>query len=124
MHSNYMFTFLYPFFFQEYKENAPECSSNGTFKCGACGCNSMHFGKKCQCIKYQPLLTKTEKATDCNPGTDAGIPDCSDHGTCTCEVCQCSEVWILCAYSFLNFVKFGRGIHIHDLPLSFVHLFI
>jgi len=75
----------------EYKENAPECSSNGTFKCGVCECNSMHFGKKCQCISSQPLLTRTKISMECKPGIDVGIPDCSEHGTCICEVCQCTE---------------------------------
>lgn len=122
MHCNYMFTFLYPFFFQQYKENAPECSSDGTLKCGVCECDSMHFGKICQCSLSQPLSTGTGIPSDCKPSTDANIPDCYEHGTCTCGVCQCTEVCILCAYSFFYFIKFGRGIHIHNLPLLFIHL--
>ena len=124
MHSNYTFIFLYPFFFQQYKDNAPECSRSGTYKCGICECNSMHFGQKCQCSSSQPFSPGTGIPSDCKPGTDANIPDCSKQGTCTCGVCQCTEVWILCAYSFLHYIKFCRGIHIHNLPLSFIHMFI
>lgn len=124
MHSNYMFTFLRPFCFQQYKENATECSSNGILKCGICVCNDMHFGKKCQCSSSQPLQTGTEVPSDCKPSTNANISDCFEHGTCKCGVCECTEVWILCAYSFLHFIKFGRGVPIHDLLLSFIRSFI
>lgn len=77
---------------QEYhQENAPECSRNGTYMCGICECNSMYFGKKCQCRSSQPLSAGTGIPSDCKPTTDASVPDCSEHGTCTCGVCQCTE---------------------------------
>ncbi|PNF14413.1 hypothetical protein B7P43_G01720 [Cryptotermes secundus] len=77
----------------EYIEDAPQCSGNGTYMCGVCACNSMHFGKKCQCSSSEPLSTGTELHRDCKPRKDQNVSDCYGHGTCTCGVCQCTEMF-------------------------------
>lgn len=76
-----------------YIKDAPQCSRNGTYMCGICECNSMHFGKKCQCSSSEPLSTGTEIRSDCKPRTDQNVPDCYGHGTCTCGVCKCTEMF-------------------------------
>jgi integrin beta 1 len=35
--------------FQEYIENALQCSGHGTYMCGICKCAPDFFGRKCEC---------------------------------------------------------------------------
>jgi len=73
-----------------YREQAPECSGFGTYKCGICECDSSHFGRQCECGSDNTRGGDKEAdlTAGCRPDNTTTI-DCSGRGTCVCGQCDC-----------------------------------
>ncbi|CAG9834767.1 unnamed protein product [Diabrotica balteata] len=72
-----------------YKENAPACSSMGTYKCGICECSPGAFGKHCECISDSSSTNIT--VNDCTPPDVPNALLCSGRGQCVCNKCMCES---------------------------------
>ncbi|XP_073971192.1 position-specific antigen beta subunit myospheroid isoform X1 [Rhodnius prolixus] len=69
-----------------YIEEAKECSSFGTYKCGICECDDTHFGRTCECDAQN--TRQDESGASCRPDNTTLI-ECSGRGSCVCGQCQC-----------------------------------
>ncbi|XP_056640802.1 integrin beta-PS isoform X1 [Diorhabda sublineata] len=72
-----------------YKEQAPACSSMGTYKCGICECYPGAFGPHCECLPDE--LPTNITATDCIQPDIPNAIECSGRGQCVCKKCICES---------------------------------
>ncbi|XP_037807558.1 integrin beta-PS isoform X1 [Lucilia sericata] len=72
-----------------YQINSPVCNNHGTYMCGICECDDMHFGHNCECSTTD---VHSEKGKDfgCRADNVTTI-DCNGRGTCLCGVCDCEK---------------------------------
>jgi len=75
--------------FQDYFEKSPVCHGAGTLKCGICECDSMHFGRTCECdANNNRHGNDTDMVSGCRLNNDSEI-NCSGRGECNCGQCEC-----------------------------------
>lgn len=72
-----------------YKEAADECNYAGTLKCGVCECDTLHFGRHCEC-NANNLSSDRDSSQGCRPDNTTEI-DCSGRGNCVCGQCECES---------------------------------
>lgn len=69
------------------QRDAAECGFNGTFSCGVCQCDALHFGQRCECSSNNLQGSKGDE--DCRPTDNSTDILCSGRGECVCGVCEC-----------------------------------
>lgn len=58
-------------------------------KCGICECDSMHFGRKCECdANNNRHGNDSDIVSGCRMNNDTEI-NCSGRGECNCGQCDC-----------------------------------
>lgn len=73
----------------DYLEKSPDCRGAGTLKCGVCECDSMHFGRMCECdANNNRHGNDTYMVSGCRLNNDSEI-NCSGRGECNCGQCDC-----------------------------------
>jgi len=70
-----------------YEEHSPQCSSEGTYKCGICQCPADHFGRNCEC-SAENLSFQGEWEAGCR-SDNATQTLCNNRGDCICGKCEC-----------------------------------
>ncbi|XP_075237290.1 integrin beta-PS-like isoform X1 [Lycorma delicatula] len=72
-----------------YEEHSDRCSGYGTYKCGLCECDDLHFGRRCECDVNNIRQGIGEDLTaGCRPDNTTTV-DCSGRGQCICGQCEC-----------------------------------
>nr|CAD7426152.1 unnamed protein product [Timema monikensis] len=77
-----------------YEERSSKCSYNGTFACGMCQCDDLHFGRRCECGAETVHSIKDQDNSGCR--SDNATVDCNNRGTCVCgevtgQYCECDN---------------------------------
>ena len=70
-----------------YIENALQCSTHGTYKCGICECDPDYFGQRCEC-DAENLSFGADLEAGCRPDNNTTTL-CNNRGDCTCGKCNC-----------------------------------
>ena len=74
-------------YFQGYIENARQCSTHGTYKCGICECAPDYFGRRCEC-DAENLNFHGDLEAGCRPDNTTTTL-CNNRGDCICGKCEC-----------------------------------
>ncbi|XP_017852281.1 integrin beta-PS isoform X1 [Drosophila busckii] len=73
-----------------YEEHSKHCNNYGTYRCGICECDKMHFGNTCECSTADVHLGKINDAT-CREGNNTNVAECNGRGNCICGECDCHK---------------------------------